>query len=261
MTMLSFYKRYPQHLLSRVLIYFVILSILFFPFSAQQTYAQQGSSQCVITKVGTPNASPTIPANCNGSGAPGVCGQAPQTTFSSAEQYANQIRIKWDIYFIGMDLDQLQMIWEEFHMIDCVGFLQDLRGTKVARWYNDFSQQFSCPQDPDIDVQFGNHNGPFVRALITHELTHVWQNCSPNGINNLLDIPAAYSGEGGLTNYSRTGCGFSVNLHNEDHADTIALWLNADSGELTCNNGNPNPFAGGAHPLHKGVALKGVPKK
>ncbi|MEK7604998.1 MAG: hypothetical protein AAB478_00545 [Patescibacteria group bacterium] len=99
-------------------------------------------------------------------------------------------------------------------------------------------------------------------AILVHELTHVWQFCSQRGEANLLQIPAAYSGERGLTKYSRRECpnfapGFD-RIYHEDQADTIALYLNPNVGELTCGNGAPNPFLGGRHPLHRGVAQRGL---
>lgn len=230
------------------------------------TGSSTATSQKCITKVGSPTEPSPGPLGCTGGsgtgggGLPGACQAAPAVNFTTAQQYADAISQKWGITFTDMALDQMQMIWEEFHQIDCVGFLQDIKGTVVAGWDGEYSQQLSCPQDIGIDVQFGNHHGDFVKALITHELTHVWQKCAQRGEANLLDIPAAYSAEGGLTNYSRTGCGYGVNLHNEDHADTIALYLNPTNGELTCGNGAPNPFAGGEYPLHKGVAEKGLGK-
>lgn len=245
-------------LLSFLVLLQIVMLCLFAPFS----YAQEAQSEQCITKVGNPDSTTPSPGplGCTRSGSGGPCQEAPTVNYTTASEYATAIQQKWDITFIGLDLDQLQMIWQEFFEIDCVGFLQDIKGTKVQRWANTYSQQFSCPQDPDTDVMFGDHHGDFVKALITHELTHVWQACTPRGEANFLLIPAAYDGEGGLTNYSRTACGYSVDLHKEDHADTIALYLNPTIGELTCGNGAPNPFSNGAHPLHRAVAEKGVKK-
>lgn len=100
-----------------------------------------------------------------------------------------------------------------------------------------------------------------MQTILVHEMTHVWQNCSTNGEQNKLDNDAAFEAEGGLTMYSRTGCSFNVDLSNEDHADTIALYLNPDQGELTCGGGAPNPFSTGYYPKHKASAEKGVSKK
>lgn len=225
-------------------------------------------SNCVITKVGEPNISPSPPQECLSqgigfNGSLGVC-QNPPTVNFTIQQYIGDVQAKWGIYLRNLTLDQVQMIWEEFYEISCTGILQDIRGTVVEGWGNAYSQQFSCPQDADVDVRFGVHHGTFVKALILHELTHVWQFCSKRGEANRLKIPEAYRAEGGLTNYSRGGCpqfasGFP-SLYNEDHADTIALYLNPTIGELTCGGGKPNPFSGGGYPLHRNIAREATGK-
>jgi hypothetical protein len=218
-------------------------------------------SNICVTKVGTPGGDEK-PIGCtpSSSGGPsGPCMQAPPPP----ADIRGAISAKWGMT-LNLPQDQLQYAWEEFHEIDCVGFLQDLRGTVINSWENNFSQQFSCPQDPGVDIQFGNHHGgDWVKALLVHELTHVWQFCSPRGEANLLQVESAYIGEDGLTKYSRRECpNFAPGLnriYHEDQADTIALFLNPETGELTCGNGAPNPFSVGK-PLHKSAAEKGVPK-
>lgn len=235
-----------------------------------QAYATSAVSNICNTAVGTIAPGQTTPLGCpktnlptDGSGpAPTRCETAPEMNWTSPEQYENAIRTKWGIDFRpGFTLDQMQMIWQEFYTITCTGFLQDIKGTRLARWGNVYSQQFSCPQDGDINVYFGEHHGDFVRALITHELTHVWQHCSRRGEVNRLEVPPVYNSEGGVSNYSRTGCGYASgyeSLIKEDHADTIALYLNRDIGELTCGGGAGNPFADNRHPAHAALAKRGL---
>lgn len=212
------------------------------------------STSCWITKVG--NASDDEKPICQTSsvGPAGPCMQAPPPPANIKQA----IQDKWGIRLEIPDYQQ-KLAWEEFHEIDCTGFLQDIKGTYVGSWANGYAQQFSCPGDEDVDVMFSNQwDGEFMKAILTHELTHVWQFCSSNGEQNRLLDGSAYQEEGGLTNYSRTGCGFDVTLLNEDHADTIALYLNPEQGELTCGNGAPNPFSGGKFPAHRTVAESGV---
>lgn len=235
-------------------------------------------SNCVVTKIGNPTGAANLPTECTlstnpGGSAPTSCGKAPSVNYS-AQQYADEMRAKWGIEFVGMTVAMMKEFWQEFHEVSCTGFLQDIRGTRIVGWDEAYSQQFSCPQDGGDNVKFSRYwydrnggahprEGEYLQSFLTHELTHVWQFCSVSkrGQNNLLMIPAAYDGEGGISNYSRTGCNYASgreSLLQEDHADTIALYLNPTLGELTCGNGAGNPFAGGAHPLHRNVAHQGT---
>lgn len=237
----------------------VFISI-FFPLG---TNAQVYSNVCK-TVVGSVSEEERKQAGCEappdsdistgGGGPAGPCQQAP----APPGDIRGAIIAKWGIT-LNITQPQLRLAWEEFHEIDCTGFLQAIRGTVVGSWGNGYAQQFSCPQDGEVDVMFSNQwGGEFMKAILVHELTHVWQFCSPKGEQNRLEIPAARAFEGGLTKYARTGCGFNVSLVNEDHADTIALYLNPNVGELTCGEGAPNPFSGGRFPAHRGVAERGV---
>lgn len=236
------------------------------------TQSQAATSNTCVTAVGTVapgqptpgcNASSsTNPGPSGGGGPAGPCQQAP----APPGDIRGAIISKWGIT-LNLPQDQLQWAWKEFYSIDCTGFLQDLRGTLVNSWGYGYAQQFSCPggngEYGPTDVMFSNRwVGEFMGAILVHELTHVWQFCSQRGEANLLQIPAAYNGERGLTKYSRRECpnfapGFD-RIYHEDQADTIALYLNPNVGELTCGNGAPNPFTGGRHPLHRGVAQRGL---
>jgi hypothetical protein len=222
---------------------------------------------CVITKVGNPtDPAPPLSADCNkGNGSGGGGGGLPGGPCQEAPPLpANVKQAIIDKWGITLDLpqDQIDLAWGEFYQIDCTGFLQDIKGTTIGSWGNAYAQQFSCPGDGGANIQFSNQwSGRFMQAIIVHEMTHVWQNCSSRGEQNKLDNDAAFESEGGLTQYSRTGCSFSVDLSKEDHADTIALYLNPDVGELTCGGGAPNPFSTGNYPKHQASAEKGVGKK
>lgn len=233
-------------------------------------------SECVETKVGSPDpkVTPEQPAECanegssssggttGGGGPAGPCMTAPPPP----GDITAAIQSKWGIT-VTLPGNQMPYVWEEFHEIDCTGLLQDIRGTIVRSWGAGWAEQFSCPgtsgAQGEIDVMF--HNGwvgSFMKAILTHELTHVWQFCSSRGEANLLEVGNAYRGEGGLTKYSRRECGDFVpgldRIYHEDQADTIALYMNPDQGELTCGNGAPNPFTGGRNPLHNSAAKKGL---
>lgn len=200
----------------------------------------------------------TSGGSSGGGGPAGPCQQAP----AAPGDIRSAIISKWGITLNNFSQSQLQYAWKEFHQIDCKGILQDIRGTVVGIWNNAYAQQFSCPRDGGNNVMFSSQWGgsDWMAAILLHELTHVWQWCSNKGEKNRLEIPAARSQEGGLTNYSRTGCSFNVDLVNEDHADTIALYLNPNVGELTCAGGRGNPFSGGRYPAHRGVAERGTGK-
>lgn len=240
------------------LLLFLILELNIVP----AVFAATTSTSCVTTRVGNPQGDPPqLPPECSagssGGGPAGPCQQAPAPPGDIRGAIIN----KWGI-ILNLPYSQLQLAWQEFHEIDCTGFLQAIRGAVVESWGYGYAQQFSCPQDGEVDVRFSNQwEGEFMKAILVHELTHVWQFCSANGEQNRLMIPAAYGAEGGLTNYSRSGCGFSVDLYNEDHADTIALYLNPDQGELTCGYGAPNPFSGGRYLRHRDIAESGVGKQ
>ncbi len=198
------------------------------------------------------------PVDKNISVAPGGSSGPCQAAPPPPSDIRAAIIAKWGIT-LNITQGQLPWAWKEFFMIDCRGFLQAIRGTVVGSWSNGYAQQFSCPSDGDVDVMFSDQwEGDYMGAILSHELTHVWQNCTNKGEQNRLLIPNARAQEGGLTNYGRTGCSFNVDLVNEDHADTIALWMNPDVGELTCGNGAPNPYQGGRYPAHRNVAVQGV---
>ncbi|MBP6882314.1 MAG: hypothetical protein KBC15_02035 [Candidatus Levybacteria bacterium] len=202
------------------------------------------------------NQQPGCTAATGGGGGPvTACAVAPQVNFTTVEQYRQAILTKFGLD-LSLTLDQMQYAWEEFHEIGCVGILQDIKGASMRSWGYNYSQQFACPQDksqPSVMVG-AHHGGDWVKALLLHELTHVWQWCSTRGEASRLEIPSIMSREGGITNYSRTGCGFGVSLVNEDHADSIALFLNPTVGELTCGGGAPNPYTGGRFRLHYNMA-------
>lgn len=239
------------------------------------THAQKVSSNVCKTLVGSPTLEPgqtleqlKSSLGCASAGSDGVGGPAGPCQEAPAPpgDIRGAILSKWGIT-LNLPQDQLLWAWKEFYSIDCTGFLQDLRGSLVDSWNNGYAQQFSCPggngEYGPTDVMFSNQwVGEFMGAILVHELTHVWQFCSQRGEANLLQVPAAYSGERGLTKYSRRECpNFAPGLdriYHEDQADTIALYLNPNVGELTCGNGTPNPFSGGRSPLHRGVAQRGL---
>lgn len=248
---------------------FSILNLLLFS-TAAGVFAQRAVSNICTSAVGEVTEEQRKAAGCEappdsnipvGGGPAGPCQDAPPPP----PDIRAAIIAKWGIT-LNITQEQLPWAWKEFHQIDCYGFLQDLRGALVDSWGNGYAQQFSCPGSNGdygpTDVMFSNQwTGEFMGAILSHELTHVWQFCAPRGEQNRLEIPAAYSGEGGVSRYSREGCGYSSgfpSLYNEDHADTIALYMNPNVGELTCGYGDPNPFAGGRHPLHFGLARRGL---
>ncbi|CAN5201440.1 hypothetical protein BH09PAT1_BH09PAT1_1320 [soil metagenome] len=239
--------------------------------SATPTFAQTARSGLCTSAVGAVAEALKLKVGCeappdanipvNSGGPAGPCQDAPPPP----GDIRAAIISKWGIT-LNITQEQLPFAWKEFYQIDCTGFLQDIRGAIVGSWGNGYAQQFACPggtgEYGSTSVMFSNQwSGEFMEAILTHELTHVWQFCTARGEQNRLEIPAAYSGEGGVSRYSREGCGYSSgfpSLYNEDHADTIALYLNPNVGELTCGNGDPNPFSGGRHPLHAGVAKRGL---
>lgn len=248
---------------------FILSLLIFFTFptitNSRKIMAQEALSNVCISAVGEVSEVEKKQLGCGdtpskgyvsvgGGSPPGPCQSAPPPPSDVKSAIIN----KWGIT-LNLPINQVQLAWQEFHEIDCTGFLQAIRGTRVESWGYGYAQQSSCPQDGEVDVWFSNQwGGEYMKAILVHELTHVWQFCSEKGEQNRLEIPDAYNREGGLTNYSRTSCGFDVNLYNEDHADTIALYLNPNVGELTCGNGAPNPFSGGNYPLHRGVAQRGT---
>lgn len=223
------------------------------------------STSCFTTKVGDPSGDkPDLPAECksgtNGGGAKGPCQAAPPANFTSEEEYRNAISDKWGINLF-LPLHQMQNAWKEFHEIDCTGILQDISGSVVGSWENGWSEQFSCPGDDGVNLYISSQfSGEWVETHLVHELTHIWQNCSSRGETNRLENNTAYDTEGGITNYSRTKCGFDVDVYKEDHAESISLYLNPQSGESTCAITNVNPFTNGGFPEHARVARNGTGK-
>lgn len=238
------------------------------PFISSNTSSGGGSrsdTSCFITQVGQPTTEkPALPPECSssGGGSFGPCQEAP----APPSDIKQAIIDKWGI---TLNLNNFQLLgaWEEFHEIDCTGFLQDLNGTLVNSWGNGYAQQFSCPgtsgNQGETDVMFSNDwNGEFMKAILIHELTHVWQLCTSRGEQNKIGNDEAVGSESWLTNYSRSGgCGFDIDPYKEDHADAIALYLNPEQGELTCGEGRGNPFAGGGFPAHSSNAESAVGAK
>lgn len=226
-------------------------------------------SQKCITQVGTPLEPSPGPLGCTGGsednifggGPAGPCQAPPSVNYTSSEEYEDAIFQKWGIS-VNLPLHQMQNAWKEFHEIDCTGLLQDIRGSIISSWGEGWSEQFSCAGDPGVNLYISTQfQGEWVETHLTHELTHLWQKCSSRGEANQLENNAAYDIEGGITHYSRTTCGFGSNKYNEDHAESISLFLNPSSGETTCAQTNVNPFSNGGFPKHKEVAEKGVGKK
>lgn len=231
-------------------------------------YAQSAQSDRCVTKVGDPDSAgiSPIPTGCISAGSAGVCQKPPPldpgTPLNPGTNILDEIKSKWGITLINIPQEQQEAIREIFYEVDCTGFLQDIKGTVVKGTgiYGGVSRQVGCPQEAGYDVEFSVYSYPFTKGLIIHELTHVWQMCSQRGEANKMLIPDAFWGEGGISRYSRNECSLQVgdNWQNEDHADTIALYVNQDYGELTCGEGTTNPYANGGKPLHRNVAQKGL---
>lgn len=220
------------------------------------------TSEKCITQVGSPTTPSPGPLGCTGGsnsgggGPAGPCGAPPPYP----SDIKNAILEKWGIT-LNLPLHQLQNAWKEFHEIDCTGILQEIKGSVVASWTNEFSQQMGCPGQAGPHLYIGSvFQGEWVETHIMHELTHIWQMCSRRGETNRLENVIAYDTEGGITNYSRTSCGFDIDRYNEDHAESISLYLNPQSGESTCATTNVNPFTTGRYPIHKATAQKGTGK-
>jgi hypothetical protein len=101
-------------------------------------------------------------------------------------------------------------------------------------------------------------------------MTHVWQKCYTSGEANWGALPDAQAADQSagygsyLTTYSQryavdNGCKYvPFNSTNEDHAETISLFLNLTSPEITCGNGKPNPYHDGRFPNHYKLAQQGL---
>ncbi len=218
-----------------------------------------GKSACVVTKVGNPMLPPSLPPGCAGGGG-GPC-EVPPEPYPSDLTAA--IKDTWGISIIGgPTAEQLRFIYEIFYAVSSTSFLESVRGTiiDVTARNGSISYQIGCPGDNQTDVELSSVLGEAsIKVILLHELTHVYQICNENGKTNLSEIYAAYDTEGGLTEYSRTGCGLSgINLYNEDHAETIALHLNPTLSSQTCGGSVGNPYMDGGYPLHKEVAVRAV---
>jgi len=247
-------------------------------------FAQVSKTSCLFTEVGDGGERPDLPPECKSTGSglgggasPGVCQQPPETTFSTAGEYVDDIENKWNILFSGgFSREHMRAIWEVFHEIDCTGFLQDLNGLRVefrgGVGYSEQNLANPCPPpkgdgvSPNIFLE--DYGDTANRVLIIHEMTHVWQICIDNGKTNKGGIENAIVGDGNrLTTYSQDRCpGLSVggNYLNEDHAETIAYYLNPSAPDSsTCGDGGKpeNPYAGGAFPNHSNLANSAVGKK
>lgn len=249
------------------------------------------ASDCVVTKVGSPaGPKPTCPGETGQQPEPpgqpsGPC-QAPPQNYSTKEEYMREINVKWGIEVWGeLSVEQLKWIWEEFWGVDCTGFLQALEGTQIKGYTRGDGVSFQnpadrCPNDAEDpaeepNIYFNNALGESgVKVLIIHEMTHVWQTCVDNGTTNRGGIEEAISKDGSkLTTYSRDECaaipvsGVDENSNpwdnslNEDHAETIAYYLNPDQDEITCGHVGPNPYQAGNFLGHASLAEQGVGKE
>ena len=197
------------------------------------------------------------PLGCTGGsgGTGGPCQQPPQPY---PADLALEITNKWFISIRNVGADQLRWIYEIFYAVQGTRFLELVKGAEIDGVANSVSQQVDCPSNPGADVLFGNTYGETAtKQLIIHELAHVIQSCQPDSISHMSETRNAVAAEGFLTTYSANPCFSGVDQYNEDYAETLGFHLNPNTGEITCGSG-PNPFAGGAHPAHKALAIKVV---
>lgn len=110
------------------------------------------------------------------------------------------------------------------------------------------------------------------KLILTHELGHTIEACTPRELIHWADHEIAYDTEGGISEYGRRanqGCQSGVNKYNENFADMLAYFLNPTAGDVppTChgviNSPDWNPFYGTRHktyPMHEEVvrAVLGV---
>lgn len=276
-------------------------------FQNRYVFAQEAYSECVKVMVGSPNLSitPNPTGYCNeavGSvGGKGACEPAPtkydDVLLTTAPQYINAIKKEFDIQFTGaMQYNDVlaKWMWEEYWSIKCYKFLEFMKGMEIEGidTADKGSVQLRCPNQVAPHIQYNNYSYSESEAkeLIIHEMTHAYQNCADEGIQNRAgmaearvgtepgnegDASRGYGGSfGSIAPYPRTyfegsycirnadGTPLNIDKDNEEHAETISLHMNPQTYPATCGDeGDPNPYSldgGEAFPAHKKLATQGV---
>lgn len=245
---------------------FLPLLYLFLFTKPPLTCAQSAQSSCVITKVGNPKVSPTIPASCAGSGGAN-CIQPPNYP-ADLEQ---AILDKFGVHFVGFDAEHLKWYWEELWNTSGTNFSKLIKGAVVDAAFCPNEGNFSCQKGcgGPVSIYFGTYAGEeFNKVLIVHELGHYINYCNnETGASYVSDFDKAFADEGGITYYAQNAgpCSGSDN-QSEDYAEMITYYLHPKSlsQSINCgpNNGAPNPFydangqRNGKFPEHFAVAQK-----
>lgn len=171
---------------------------------------------------------------------------------------------QFNITINGFSLQHQQWLWELVWQNSNSKFPSLISGSVInsTGGTSGISSLKSCGNLQMVEYS----NEAFFKFLVTHELGHFIHACKPRSESKLNEQRNAHSLEGGVSDYSRntnTSClpGWE-NGPNEDYADTIAYFLNPNSGHNSgpsaCHpNTPPNPFfssQSSQFPLHLDVA-------
>ncbi len=158
----------------------------------------------------------------------------------------------------GFDQQHLLWTWERLHEVSGTKFPNLVRGATIEKWNNEYSQaQSGCYSgDTSLNLRQFPGQGSYFKFHLLHELGHVAQKCNPRESTQRAAHENAYALEGAISEYGRQGpiCIPETIAINEDHADTIAYFLDRSSGFVTtirCGGPSnpPNPYINGGFPL------------
>lgn len=227
--------------MGRIILFITIFTVSFFLISnlVQESHAQ--SSSTWRTRVGNPPTSEFEP------------GTIPGLPSDIRQGLINEFGITMN----GFDQQHLQWAWERMWEVSETNFPSLVRGAQIVRWDMSYSQQVGCFSGTSLNLRQFPGQKDYFKFHLLHELGHVAQMCNPAEATQRTAHRNAYALEGAISTYGRlggtAGCYPGVDKYNEDHADTIAYFLDRSAGFVTARCGGPsnppNPYSNGGFPL------------
>lgn len=221
-----------------LVIIFILITLVVLPMTA---FAQQQSESNVKrTRVGNPITSDFEP------------GSVPAPPSDIRQGIIDEFGITMN----GFDNQHLQWAWERLWEVSDTKFPSLVRGATIQRWDNVFSAQVGCFSGLSLNLRQFPGQGAYFKFHFLHELGHVAQMCNSREATQRAAHENAYAIEGGISEYGKQGpaCIPGTDKYNEDHADTIAYFLDRSAGFVTtvkCGGPSnpPNPYNNGGFPL------------
>lgn len=197
----------------------------------------QGKSNCVITKVGNPTG---------------------PTPFCQADDLRQVIIDDFGVTMNGFEDKFLQWALEIFQASSDTNLSSLINGATVeANCIGCGGKQVGCKNETSIYLEPYDSSAAYFKFILIHELGHFIRNCQPREISKYNQHINAIYIDQYISYYAENASSCADTTSNsEDYADTIAYYINPESGHVSGPTSCPTTGRTPPNPLFDLIPVK-----